>query len=442
MPYSVWSFGQLKTELANRLNDPTQTFWVNSELGLYLQDAIRFWNCLTADNKQIFPLQVSAANVWYDLQTLIQTPASPRLCTLTDRDIYQRVMYQLLEGSSITAVPTTKQFTQGDVISSVQRKRDEFIFRTGCTSTVEPFSVIPNVASISLPQTVIQTRRAYWLPAAISGQPSTAFPVFKNDEWATAAYGASLVASPNSPVLAFSAGVEVPLTITMTPAPSIEGTLECLTIESGVVLGASQATTLLLPSDFVPALLWGSLADLYSMSQQKQDLQRAGYARQRFEEYIALMDAYPFVLSVRVNGLPLFVDAVETLDIYAPNWRMVSAQPNIVGLSGQNLVAFPTSQNGIITLTLCANANVPVVDADKIALGDEIIDVILDEAQSVASFKMGEAEAMAASGLHQNIIKLAANRRAKIRAMSIFSDVLYGRAQREHAFVPREVAQD
>jgi hypothetical protein len=442
MPYSYWTFAQLKTELANRLNDASQTYWVNAELGLYIQDAMRFWNCLCADNKQIFPLSVSSPNVYYDLQTLNQIPGSPRLCTLTDQNIYLRVMYQLLEGSSLTAVPITKQFTQDDIISSVQRKRDEFIFRTGCTSTVEEFSVAPNSPTIQLPQTVIQTRRAYWLPQPIVGQPSTAFPVLKNDEWATAAYGASFANSPGTPILGFSAGMEPPLTIDLTPPPSIPGTLECLTIESQAVLSASQATTLLIPSDFAPALMWGALADLYAMTQQKQDIQRSGYARQRFEEYISLMGEYPFVFSARVNGLPVFVDAVETLDLYASNWRTVSAQPNIVGLSGQNLVAFPTSQAATITLFLCANANVPTSDGATIQLGDEVIDAILDEAQSIASQKMGGAEAATAGALHQNIIALAGKRRAKIAAMSIFSNPMYGRVNREDAFAPKELVQN
>lgn len=434
MTYSQISFLNLRNNLSQRLNDPSKTFWTDAELKLYIADALRFWNALTGDNKANYALNVPSTNpVWFDLQTIA---GSPRLCSLTDRDIYLRLTYQLLEPPSNTAVVVTKQFTQDDLVQAVQRKRDEFLFKTGCTSVVESLSVTPNSQTVSLPQSVIQARRAYWLP-----QTGTASPVFRSDEFATSAFAPMDAFSPGTP-RSFSSGVEPPLTLKLTPPPDKAGKLECLAIESGSPLSPAQATTLLIPQDFCPSLLWGSLADLLSMTMEKQDIQRAAYARQRFDEYTQLMAVYPFVFSSRVNGVPLAVDAVETLDAFTPNWRTATANPSNVGLSGQNLVAFPTNQAMQIVLFLCANANVPVADGDFIQLGSEILDVILDEAVSTAMQKCGGAEASQAGELHGNIIKLASERQSKIKAMSCFSEILYGRTKRENQFTPYEVAAD
>lgn len=432
MTYSQITFAVAKTNLAQRLNDPNKVFWTDAELGLLIVDALRFWNCLTGDNKQKYALNVPVNNpVWFDLFSI---NGSPRQSTVTDRDIYLRLTYQLLEPPSNTAVVTSGQFTQDDLVQSVQRKRDEFLFKTGCTSVVEPLAVIPNVQTVNLPQTVSQVRRAYWLP-----NTGTAFPVFKSDEFATSCFAAQDAISPGRPQ-SFSAGVEPPLTVELTPPPDRAGSLECLTIESQGVLSPSAATTLLLPSDFAPALLWGSLCDLLSMSMEKQDLGRAAFARQRFEEYVALMAAYPFVFSSRVNGVPLAVDAVETLDLFSPSWRTQVSNPSNVGLSGQNLVAFPTNQAMQIVLFLCANAQIPVADGDYIQDDPSILDSILDEAQSSGMQKCGGAEAQQAQELHGNIIKLAAQRNQKVRAMSVFRDIIYGRTQRENQFAPMEIA--
>lgn len=434
MPYSQISFLNLRNQLALRLNDPNKVFWTDGELKLYIQDALRLWNCLTGDNRTNYALNVPLANpVWFDLQTI---SGSPRQCTLTDRDIYLRLTYQLLEPPSNTAVLTTKQFTQDDLVQAVQRKRDEFLFKTACTSVIESLNVTPGSQTVNLPQSVIQARRGYWLPNA-----GTAFPVFKSDEYATSAFAPNDAFSPGTP-RSFSAGVEPPLVLELTPPPDRPGKLECLTIESQGVLSPAQATTLLLPSDFSPALLWGSLADLLSMSMEKQDLPRAAFARQRFDEYTQLMGAYPFVFSSRVNGVPLAVDAVESLDFWNPSWRVTAANPSNVGLSGQNLVAFPTNQAMQIILFLCANATVPVADGDFIQLGDEVLDVILDESASTAMQKCGGAEAIQAQDLHGNIIKLAAGRCSKIRAMSCFADILYGRTQRENQVAPMEIGAE
>jgi hypothetical protein len=434
LSYSQTTFIAARNNLALRLNDPNKVFWTDAELKLYIADALRFYNCLTGDNKQKYALSVPLANpVWFDLQTI---SGSPRQATFTDQNIYLRLTYQLLEPPSSTAVIASNQFSQDDLVQAVQRKRDEFLFKTGCTSVVESLPVTPNVSTIVLPQNVIQARRGYWLP-----QSGTAFPVFKTDEFATSCFAPQDAFSPGQP-RSFSAGLEPPLSLELVPPPDRAGTLECLTIESQGVLSPAQATTLLLPSDFAPALLWGALTDLLSSGMEKQDLPRAQYARQRFEEYVQLMSAYPFVFSSKVNGVPLAVDAVESLDMFTPNWRTQVANPLNLGLSGQNLVAFPTNQAMQIILLLCANAAIPVNDGDFIQDDAATLDCLLDEAFSVAMQKCGGAEATQALELHGNIIKLAAQRNSKVRGMSCFRDILYARTARENQLAPMEVAAE
>lgn len=457
MAYNYITFLQLRGQLANRLNDPSSVFWPDTELKFYIQDAIAFWNCLTGDNRTSYPLAVNPAQTWYDMQTIV---GSPRLSKLTDQDCLQRLTAMLLEsnsGGSARGVLSTMQFTTTvgqvagaayNLVQSLQRKRDEFMFRTGCTSTVETLSATPNVAEVALPQTVIQARRAYWLPQ--DATLSTAFPLPKNDDYGTTCYSPFSAITPGPPQV-FSAGVEPPLNVTITPPPLTAGQIELLTIESQQLLppnpNASKSPVLIpvimfMPNDFTPGLVWGALADLLMISIEGQDVERAQFARQRYEEYIALMSNYPFVNTARIGGVPAIVDAVETLDTYSPSWRTAGTSPPIVGISGQNLIAFPTATLQSVLLNLTASANIPVLDGDFIQLGDEIIDVILDEAVSAAMWKCGGAEAAAAFNLHGNIIKLAAKRRDKIRAMAIFADVLSSRPQRENEFAPMETVNE
>lgn len=457
MSYSQITFLQLRGQLANRLNDPSSIFWPDTELKLYIQDAIAFWNALTGDNRSTYPLVCTPGQVWYDLQAI---SGSPRASALTDQDCLQRLTAMLLESSSggstkgilstlqFTTTPTQVPGSSYNLVQSLQRKRDEFMFRSGCTSTVETLSVTPNVAEVALPQTVIQVRRGYWLPQ--NAALSTAFPLPKNDDYGTTCYSPFSAITPGQPQV-FSAGVEPPLNVTVTPPPLTAGQIELLTIESQQALpanpnGAKQTpftpVVMLMPNDFIPGLVWGALADLLMISIEGQDVQRAAYARQRYEEYIELMKEYPFVYTARVGGVPVIVDAVESLDLYLPSWRTAGTSPPVVGLSGQNLVAFPTAGLQTVALNLTSNANLPTLDGDFIQLGDEVLDVVLDEAVSVAMWKCGGAEAATAFSLHSNIIKLAAKRRDKIRAMAIFADMLSSRPQRENEFSPMEIGNE
>ena len=435
MPYAGSTFLQLRNHLAQRLNDAGKVFTTDTELKLHIQDAIRFWNALTGDNKANFSLPIQAANpIWYDLFTVAN---SPLLCTLTDRDIYTRITYALLEPPSNVAAVATAQFSQIGIIQSVQRKRDEFLFRTGCRNTIETLNVAANIATVALPQTVIQVRRGYWLP----NDGVAPGPLFKLDEWGITAYQPFAPGRPGQPI-GFSAGIEPPLIAEIIPAPLENGTVEFITNESQAALSALAATTIFIANDFVSGLMWGAIADLFNFNLEAKDPVRAQIATQRWEELVNLMLIYPFVFNARVNGVATFCDAVEKLDIYNPSWRTSTANPSFVGLSGNNLVAFPSNQAMNIILRMVANANVPVNDNDAVQLGDEVLDVILDESQATASFKMGGAEAQSAHQLHGNIIKLASERNDKVRAMSCFRDILYSRVQRESQVVPLEVSHD
>jgi hypothetical protein len=454
MPYSSTTFSQFKQSLANRLDDPSKVFWSDAELAIYIQDAIRFWNILTGEFREWFDLETNqfagygiggygmggyglgVGGVWYDLQKIT---GSPRLCSLTDADLYSRLQYAILEPQAANAVLGTEQFQTDDLVQSVQRKRDEFLFRTGCTSSIETLDVAPKSSTVQLPNSVIAAKRGYWLPTAQSS-PTIPNPLPRTDEAQQLAFDVLSSTTSSADPYAFSAGVEPPLVVDLYPPPGFPGQVELITYESQAVLDPNNPTTIYIPSDFVPGLMWGALASLLDMNMVAKDEKRAAYARMRFEQYIELMNTFPFILAARVRGIPIQVDAVETLDIYDPTWRTLTSEPSVVGLSGQNLLCFPTSLDQFLSLFIVSNANVPVLDTDPIPLGQEVLSAILDYAQHVAMFKQGAAEVEYSMPMLKSIIELAMHRNAKLRALSTFRDLMYEKPQRENEIAPMEVA--
>lgn len=476
---AIYTLSSLTTALASRLNDPTETFFPYPELVVEIQNSLRFWNALTGDNRVWWPLQLGwqpgwhwglagvwspgpMPSPWYDLQTYSglvlgnytfglaadwfadlsqQYPPSPRLCYLTDRDVYSWLQWMLLEPQLPNGGVGTAQFGPSDLINAVQRKRDEYLMRTGCTSVVETIATTPGTQRYPLPQQVIQPRRAYWLPGfnfTANAPYGTPFPLPRADEITMGSYqNAWPVTEPSDPQV-FMAGTEPPFTIELEPAPGWPGSVELLALECQPALSNLTSTTLLMPSDFVPAIMWGALADLLDSSMEANDVPRAAYARSRFEQMIELQSLYPCVLDARVAEIPVYCDAVETLDSWMPGWRTADQSPPIIGLSGQNLVAYPSATPGAVTLQVVANAPYPVQPNDTIEMGAETVDALLDYAQHTASFKMGGAEFAATMPLLKSIIELAGHRNAKVRALSLYRDVMYDRTQREDAIAPSE----
>ena len=456
MAYNLTSFSQLKQSLANRLDDPNKVFWVDAELAIYLQDAIRFWNILVGEFKEWIDIETfqfggygiggygfggygtGVGGVWYDMQKIT---GSPRQCSMTDADIYSRLQYLLLEQQAAQAAVGSGQFQTDDLVGAVQRRRDEFLFRTGCTTSVEVLNVQPKASTVQLPNTVIQAKRAYWLPLS-QQSPTQPRPLVRTDEAQQLAFDVLSSTTSSSDPYGFSAGVEPPLIVDLYPPPGFPGQVEFLTYEAQAVLDPLNPQVIYIPQDFIPGLMWGALGILLDMNMVAQDKERAAYAKMRFDQYIELMKIYPFILSCRNNGIPIPVDAVEVLDIYDPTWRTLSSEPSTLGLSGQNLFAFPTPDDQLLSLFVVSNANVPVADNDPVPLGQEILSAILDYAQHVAMFKQGSAEVKSTMPLFASILKVASHRNSKLKALSTFQDVMYQKPQRENDIAPMEVSNN
>jgi len=459
MPFTAQiTFLQIRQALARRLYDPNMVFWTDAELKTHIWNAMRFWNVLAGEWKKWFALELNSASgygvggyglggygvgqpgIWYDLFQIANTP---RTVFLNDTDVYGWMQYLLLEPQNPVfnpaSPPTTLQFQIADFTQAVQRKRDEFLMRTGCTRIIETINVNPLTPTISLPEKVIQALRGYWLPIA-GGVP---FPLVRINEYAAQTFSPFSQQNPGNPQ-SFSAGTDPQLIVNLYPPPSIPGVIEFITIEAQGALGISgvggvSPFPLFIPQDFAPALMWGAFADILGSGMEQQDESRAQYAQQRFEQFVQLMDSYPFVLAARNAGIPMQVDGVEALDIWNPNWRNLNANPTILATAGQNLIGCPTNADKFIDLFMLSNALLPVLDADIIQLGYEVIDVLVDMAFHESMFRCGGTEFLDTLPQFQSMIKLAAERNARVRALSTFRDVLYGRTLREDLIKARAV---
>jgi hypothetical protein len=433
MPYAQITLGQMVTELSLRLYDPGMSFWSQAELIQRIQDALRFWNFLTAQNQQWFSLSVTeSGGPWYDLQTIA---ATPRTVTLEDADVYSRIQYHLLEEQLAEAGVLTSQFTPSMFVQATQGKRDEFLFRTSATRTVENLNVTPNISTLSLPDTVIQVERAYWLP----NTGGTPYPLYRTDQFSRSAFGPLAGSSPSNPQV-YSSGIEPPLTMELTPPPGFPGSVELVAVETQAPLSAATPTLLYLPGDCVPCIAWGAIADLLDSNAEASDSQRAAWARNRFEmccEYIA---SYPFIMGARVNGIDTMVNSVEGLDTYLPSWRTPVATPPVVAFDGQNLICYPTTVSAEISLLINGNANIPAVVGDYVQIGAEAYDAILDLAQHESMFKMGFYELNATMPLLKNFLAIAAKKNDKVSALATYRDVMYSEMDSDQkTFAPLEV---
>ena len=235
----------------------------------------------------------------------------------------------------------------------------------------------------------------------------------------------------------------------MDAPPGSGGQYEVLTISTLGPSSSASNTTLpwLIPDDWTYLLKWGALADLLSRDSNARDPVRAQYCEQRYRMGLKLLTNAPALLAIRSanTAIALQVDSVRELDLYNVGWQaQVPGAPVSIAYAGLNLLAIiPPPDTGPYSLmaTVVENAPVPVLDTDPVQVARDDLDVIIDYAQHLASFKQGGAEFMATAPLFKRFLQQATLYNSKLMEQGEFTSMLLGLAAGEEQNNPRTTVE-
>jgi hypothetical protein len=455
-PYAAITFGQAKqTLLADRLNSTGVDFWTNAEVGIYITEALRMWNCLTQQFVQDFTATYTPSSaVWQSTGNSVNglvgaNPTSPRLQTLFDSFVYTVAQFHLLEPPVGSGPWTgTTQYTIADFTQAFQRRRDLILQLVGCN--IGPFSLTfgcpVDQSRVFLPdtpsQSILDIRRVRYIPAPSFGSPST---LYREDGLAYEYFENDFTTSAGNTPFAWDVLAGPPLALTLdAPAPS-PNTLDMLTMLSGGMITAPTPSPLLIPDDWYWVIKFGMMSDLLRKESESTDLERADYCERRFQEGVQLMMELPWLLQARIDNLPVDTPSVAEMDTFAYEWQSdPNAQPAIVR-GGIDLFAIaptiPTGGSVAVTLSMVGNMPVPVADGDFIQVSRDVMDAILDYAQHLASIKMGGFEfSESTRTLYKNFIQSAVQTNSRLRESGIFASTLRPPNSRQDAADPRFAA--
>lgn len=436
MSYTHTSYIQFRQALAQRLHDSSNVFWLDAELKLYTLEALRVFGALSAFWRERNTFATANNTAFYDLPTYLATQLSH---TVTDRDLINLIQYHLMEPATSNWAggwTGTEQFTMTDVANAVQARRNQFLSDTGMVLTRSTSAVpAPPQGRVTLTDTIIDVRRVMWSDAS-----GTKTQVWREDEWALNAFSPTWANDAGLPY-AYSVLAPPPLTIQLAPVPANNGTLDLVTVNAGAALTPTAGASVLgIPDDWCWVVKWGALADLLGKDGQARDPARAQFCEQRYQQGVKLARLAGCIVQLQLQGVNLFTQSLAELDAYAPNWQNdAAASPTDVGIAGYNLVALRPIPNGIysITVDVIRKCPVPSADGDQLQVGREQVDMLLDYAEHLASFKMAGAELAATGRAAQNFLiqSLTYNDRLSAAARNIF--VERDQSTREKGWRPR-----
>ena len=377
MAYSFITLGQARAALRLQLGDPSAAnpYWTDAELNGAIVESLRTWQALTGFTRDRTTLPISVSAGFYDLAASGILAAGLFDYNVTDFQVYQSITATLLEP---TAVPYTgtDQFNQQQINDALTQARDQFLLDTGSVITsLFLANPAPPISRISLPQSVVDVRRAEWVASA-TGLYTI---LWRFDEYAAGAFLNSWQTPQLTPV-GFSVSVTPPITLQVIPPSNDAVTTDTgiLAVSSGAALTLSPAVPLGVADDLSYGVKYAALATLFGADGQDRDEQRAQYCEQRYAEAVTIARLNPSVLQAIFGSTILWTNSIFDEDAYNNSWRnQTPGPPQRIAFAGRNLVAPVPYPNGSysITLDLVRNMPVPATDGAFLQIGNEKLNI-------------------------------------------------------------------
>lgn len=430
MAYNYIQFGAAKQLLANRLYDTTGVYWTDAEKGLYIKEALRTWNALTAQwVTDYVQTLTSASNPWLSLNVA----GSPRQYTVTDADLYSIIQYHLLEPvTGANPWTGTPQFSLSDLTNAFQNRQNELLQATACNcQQLAPVSLIANTRRVALADTVLDVRRSRFKPVVGSNAV-----LWRGDIASFAFFSPGYRQTTRTP-RNYAVSAQPPLTLDVDYPPNVSGSLDLLAIVAGNVPAPPSTVTLSIPDDWSWVLKWGMLGDLFGKESEARNEQKMQYCNARFMEGIKLMMTLPWVLNAEVNNVPVGIESVKERDMYDYGWEDNATARQSVVVAGTDLLSVanrPTGSNTLgLTLQVVQNAPLPSADIDPVQVSRDVLDVILDYAFHIATFKESVQDITDSMPLFDNFRTAATAMNSHLETLGPFMDVMksYGRREEE-----------
>jgi len=202
---------------------------------------------------------------------------------VTSTDIQSSVIYRMLENGDANAAGTlqTSMFSLTEIWDSMNRILQQFLLETGIVVTRTTIAGTAGTGLYALPVDSIRPRRVTWTDTTPSTQTLT-----QADTWELDHATAQWPSDSDGPLVWYENNLDQQ-EIGLANAPATNGIIGLLYIKLAAVING-PGVVLLIPDDWTPYIIWGTLGELLSSDGTSFDPARATYCSRRFEEGIEL----------------------------------------------------------------------------------------------------------------------------------------------------------
>lgn len=434
MPYQQYSLDSIAVQLGILLDDQTELYWSRQEKYFAVWEAMYVWGAMTSywRNRGAFAAQPSDPSPYYDLS--VQLPAL-RTRTWTLGQMVQDIQYMCLEAANgISGSGMSGQISITSILQSIQRARNRFILDAHIPFSVSVVLVspVPPSGLVAFSSDYAYVHRAAWQDH-YSGIWAN---LWREDAWAADKANQYWTVQPGMPVQ-FSESEISPLTLQLVPPPTNIGSLEVISIRSEQIDLTLASTTFGIPDEWVHAVKYAALADIFTSESQNKDIVRGNYAEMRYKQAVDAVQSMRSVIRILLDNVPLPMDSLAAIDAGFPYWRNTRNLPFICGALQDIvvLVPLPSALCGI-SVDVVQAAPIPRTGSDFLPIGPEDISTIIDYATHVLSFKCGGKEFESSFSQYNSFLGAVGGRKQINKVKLKYLTPLLGQPLQEEAMRP------
>lgn len=427
--------------LSKKLGDTTNSFRTENELNDIINESLLTFGGASQSWKDQIQLPIDNTKQFYDITTDANVNQNLISFSLTYQFILDRINSILFE--EIAELSPTSDITSLDEILKFCRNRvNQYQLRTGLVITKQNIDMpAPPTNKKQINDEIINIIRVAFKDIA---DTSKLYVVKKEDE-ASLSFNSDFVFNTTIKIPKFYASVLGTLNeIFLYPPPANLGQLEILSA-NGIPAQANitLASIVPLPNNLVPYILFGVLADVFAKDGVGNDLSRAAYCEERWEEGVVIGNNYTSALVTYLNGKPISLDSIVDVDNNNYNWQNTIGKPNLIGLAGFNLLApnrIPDQAYSLL-LNVITNAYLPIDDDDFIDIKPEYIETLLNYCVHLAMIKDGIAAIKATDSLRQEFLKVAISNNLRMMKRGQSVESIFKKSKRQEESEPTREEQ-
>lgn len=432
--YEHTTRAEIRAKIYERLGE-TGVFWPETEINSSIEEALLTFGAISNFWKEEIFFETEENERLYDLFFDVVKGSTFIFPQFTYQKIIDWINKDLIENIS-TATPNSEFLTLDELLKSIETKYNLYQQLVSLIVSQADVNVPPTQNVLFLPDHLIDIVRITFVDD--EGNETI---LDKSDEAELSYFDLDSLESITTSKY-YTTTFDKTKTIRIYPAPNIHGTLKVLFIggrEDSTPLDVT--TEINLPNNLVPYIKYGVEMDIFGKEGVTQDLARAAYCKQRWEEGLVVGLHYNSVLTAKANGRMILVDSMSNVDLFTDAVK-VRTPPTVLGFAGYNLFETDTIPSIVVSslnLLVVANAKLPSDDNDFIRVDLEYVNSLIDYVVHLSKIKSGAAELSQSEELRNNFIKVALAHNARLQFRGLTYETLIGTTKKEETANPRVV---